>query len=372
MTKVQNNLKPGNAAGILLLALGLHLSTAGQFLCAQAVSEQPNTKSRELHMLALGDSYTIGESVELKDRWPHQLVARFREAGVPARDPVYIARTGWTTSELLHGMSLRMEPGKPYDLVSILIGVNNQYRGLDLKVYEPELRSIVDQALVAAGGQSSRIIMLSIPDYAFTPFGKGDNKISEDIDRYNDIAAKVAKEYGFPFFNITPISRLGLENPDLVAADHLHPSGAQYGAWADYLMGTEWSSWLQDSADFREVRKIFYQQQEDWNRGDIEAFMQAYWKSDDLQFGGATGITRGWQNTLDRYKSGYPDRATMGRLNFRIKDMSRHSAHVISLTGSWELQREKDQPGGHFLLIWRRIDGEWKIVVDHTSQKLPL
>jgi mannan endo-1,4-beta-mannosidase len=125
-------------------------------------------------------------------------------------------------------------------------------------------------------------------------------------------------------------------------------------------------------ADFEEIKKIFYQQEKDWNRGDIDAFMEAYWKSDKLQFGGAYGITQGWNETLKNYKKGYPDRESMGRLSFEIKDLSRHGEEVISLTGSWELERKNDRPGGHFLLIWRKIDGQWKIVADHTSQRMGL
>jgi len=124
-----------------------------------------------------------------------------------------------------------------------------------------------------------------------------------------------------------------------------------------------------DNSDFEQVKKILFQQEEDWNRGDIDAFMEAYWKSEELQFGGANGITRGWQQTLASYKKGYPDRESMGKLSFQIKDMTQHSEDVISLTGSWVLERKNDRPGGHFLLIWRKIDGSWKIVVDHTSQK---
>jgi len=123
-----------------------------------------------------------------------------------------------------------------------------------------------------------------------------------------------------------------------------------------------------DNTDFEQIKKIFFQQEEDWNRGDIGAFMKAYWNSEELQFGGANGITRGWQQTLDSYKSGYPDRESMGTLSFQIKDMTQHSEKVVSLTGSWVLDRANDRPGGHFLLIWRKIKGEWKIVVDHTSQ----
>ena len=128
----------------------------------------------------------------------------------------------------------------------------------------------------------------------------------------------------------------------------------------------------QDSnKDFEQIKKIFFQQEDDWNRGDIDAFMEAYWKSENLQFGGANGITKGWNQTLESYKRGYPDKETMGILSFQIKDITQHSEEVVSLTGSWDLERKNDRPGGHFLLIWRKINGEWKIVVDHTSQRLP-
>jgi len=123
------------------------------------------------------------------------------------------------------------------------------------------------------------------------------------------------------------------------------------------------------TTDFEEIGKIFFQQEEDWNNGDIDAFMEAYWNSEALQFGGAYGITWGWQQTLERYKSSYPDKAAMGRLAFQIIDMTLQSDDVVSLTGSWVLEREHDRPEGHFLLIWRKIDGQWKIVADHTSQK---
>ncbi len=121
--------------------------------------------------------------------------------------------------------------------------------------------------------------------------------------------------------------------------------------------------------DFQQIEQLLYQQQKDWNNADIDAFMEVYWKSPDLQFGGATGITKGWKNTLDGYKKRYPDKAAMGNLTFDIKDMSRHSRRVISLTGSWDLKREIGDIGGHFLLIWRKIKGDWVIVVDHTSAR---
>lgn len=124
------------------------------------------------------------------------------------------------------------------------------------------------------------------------------------------------------------------------------------------------------SKDVVAIEKLLFQQQADWNSGNIDAFMTAYWQDEELQFGGASGITKGWQETLDGYKKRYPDKATMGKLTFKIKDVSRHSKKVISLTGSWELERMSDRPHGHFLLIWRKIKGEWKIVADHTSSKV--
>lgn len=121
--------------------------------------------------------------------------------------------------------------------------------------------------------------------------------------------------------------------------------------------------------DFEQIKSLLMLQQGQWNAGDIDAFMQTYWKSDELQFGGGNGITKGWQATLDNYKIRYPDRAAMGTLTFQVLDITRHSKKVVSLTGSWSLAREKDNPGGHFLLIWRKIKGNWKIVCDHTSSK---
>ncbi len=126
----------------------------------------------------------------------------------------------------------------------------------------------------------------------------------------------------------------------------------------------------ESSKDFDQIKKILLEQQKNWNAGNIDSFMEAYWNSEELQFGGANGITRGWKQTLDQYKKGYPDRTAMGKLTFQIKDMTKHSRKVVSLTGSWDLERGNDNPGGHFLLIWKKFKGKWKIVVDHTSQKM--
>lgn len=206
---------------LLIILFSLSISSAAQGIALD----------KEVQMLALGDSYTIGESVNIDQRWPHQLVSALRTMGLEALDPDYIAFTGWTTAYLIKGIEKELDRDKSYNLVSILIGVNNQYQGIDINLYEPELRQIIDIALEIVKQDTSRIFMLSIPDYAYTPFGRGNQSISNEIDAYNKINALVAEDYGMLRFDITPISRKGLSQPSLVADDGLHPSGEQYGEW---------------------------------------------------------------------------------------------------------------------------------------------
>lgn len=123
----------------------------------------------------------------------------------------------------------------------------------------------------------------------------------------------------------------------------------------------------QRSSDVEEVKSILLRQVDDWNRGDLDAFMVGYWPSEQLQFIGGNGVTYGYQNTLERYKRVYPDRSTMGQLKFDILEVNQLSKKVIMLTGKYTLTREKDMPTGHFLLIWKKIKGEWVIVADHSS-----
>ncbi len=182
-------------------------------------------------MLALGDSYTIGESVDTSERWPHQFMDELRKLGVSGMYPDYIATTGWNTRRLIQGINSMLDENRTYNLVSVLIGVNNQYQGIDISSYEPDLRTIFDRALEITGQDTSRVFILSIPDYAYTPFGGGNSSISREIDDYNRIKKRVAGEYHFAFIDITSISRIGLSNPSLVASDGLHPSGKQYGEW---------------------------------------------------------------------------------------------------------------------------------------------
>ncbi|MDX2431161.1 MAG: GDSL-type esterase/lipase family protein [Bacteroides sp.] len=190
----------------------------------------------DVSMLALGDSYTIGQSVDSSGRWPHQLIDELRILGVSAMYPDYIATTGWTTNRLIQAMNDMIDDEKSYNLVSILIGVNNQYQGISIATYEPDLRTIIDRALNVVDQDRSRIFILSIPDYAYTRFGGGNANISEEIDAYNDIKRRVAGEYGIAFIDITPISREGLSNTTLVASDGLHPSELQYRRWVEAIM----------------------------------------------------------------------------------------------------------------------------------------
>ena len=197
---------------------------------------QQVTVEGSVSMLALGDSYTIGERVKEDERWPHQLITLLRALGVSAEFPDYLATSGWTTRNLLGWMQTKLPEDKSYNLVSILIGVNNQYQGMEIAAYEPDLRKIIELALEIVDQDSTRIMILSIPDYAYTPFGEGNTTISQEIDAYNTIKRRVAKEYGIAFIDITDISREGLNNPELVAADGLHPSKEQYALWVQAIV----------------------------------------------------------------------------------------------------------------------------------------
>ena len=186
--------------------------------------------------LALGDSYTIGESVMETERWPVQLAEQLRDRGYKVAPPKIIAKTGWTTADLLRGMDQNLDVQRDFDLVSILIGVNNQYQGKLITEYEEELRQIFRRAINHSKTMEKGVFAVSIPDYGYTPFGSArQEQISAEIDRFNEVFNRVADEFNVPFYNITPISR-NAENADLVASDGLHPSGLQYKYWVDQIV----------------------------------------------------------------------------------------------------------------------------------------
>jgi acyl-CoA thioesterase I len=188
--------------------------------------------------LALGDSYTIGQSVLEADRYPVQLKNMLQKEGVLINNPKIIAKTGWRTDNLSSAMDAAKLDSN-WALVTLLIGVNNQYQGQNVAQYEQPFRQLLQRAIALAKGKKERVFVVSIPDYAYTLFGENSGNqinISKEIDDYNAVNEQVAKEMGVTYFNITPISREGLKNPDLVANDGLHPSGKMYGRWVDLML----------------------------------------------------------------------------------------------------------------------------------------
>ena len=186
-----------------------------------------------MRFLALGDSYTIGEGVPEAERWPVQLVAMLRERGVSIVDPQIIAQTGWTTDELSAAIDAR-DPQGPYDLVTLLIGVNNQYRGRDTANYRAEFGDLLRRAIGFAGGDSSRVVVLSIPDWGVTSFAEGRDRaaIAAEIDAYNAINREETEHAGARYVDVTAQSRAAGAHPDFLADDGLHPSGRSYTEWA--------------------------------------------------------------------------------------------------------------------------------------------
>jgi lysophospholipase L1-like esterase len=186
-----------------------------------------------VRFLALGDSYTIGESVEPAERWPNQLAALLQDQGYGVLELQIIARTGWTTAELMVGID-GVPPEGTFDLVSLLIGVNNQYRGLDPEAYRLEFRTLLERAIDLTGDEAGRVVVLSIPDWSVTPFAAGQDReqIAAEIDDYNRINKDEAEKAGALYVDVTPISRAATGTPSLIASDGLHPSGETYGQWA--------------------------------------------------------------------------------------------------------------------------------------------
>jgi lysophospholipase L1-like esterase len=188
-----------------------------------------------LRYLALGDSYTIGEDVPSHARWPVQLADKLRAQGVAIGDPQIVAVTGWTTDELSAGMDQASLVAN-YDLITLLIGVNNQYRGRPSAQYREEFRALLLRAVGLANHRSERVVVVSIPDWGVTPFGHASNRdllqIAHELDMFNLIAREEAVHAGARFVNITSISR---EHPWLVASDGLHPSAAQYSLWTEAI-----------------------------------------------------------------------------------------------------------------------------------------
>lgn len=198
-------------------------------------------QAQERKYLALGDSYTIGESVSEAERWPNQLTDSLSKKGYKIGKPTIIATTGWRTDNLKNAMNIaQLKP--EYDLVSLLIGVNNQYQGKPADQYAKEFEDLLKTAIHLAKGKKENVIVVSIPDYGYTPFGKPKQEaITKAIDLFNETNARITYQYKVQYFNITEISRDGLTEPDLVASDGLHPSGKMYAEWVELIVkDLEW------------------------------------------------------------------------------------------------------------------------------------
>lgn len=198
-----------------------------------------NVAPTPVRWLALGDSYTIGEGVAETDGWPELLAKRLRAAGVEIADPRIIATTGWTTDELSTGMDIA-EPLGNWDLVSLLIGVNNHYRGRSVADYHGDFHALLKRAIARAGDRPGRVLVLSIPDWGVTPFafaqGRDAAQIAGELDAYNAVAAELCESHGVAFVDITPVSRARGGEPAMVVDDGLHPSAAMYALWTEVAL----------------------------------------------------------------------------------------------------------------------------------------
>jgi len=188
--------------------------------------------SMSLRYLALGDSYTIGESVEEAERFPNQLAALLANEGLIV-DVKIIARTGWTTDELWQGIQAQTVT-PPYDMVSLLIGVNNQYRGRDIEEYREGFIFLLNKAIEYAGGDVKRVIVFSIPDWGVTTFAVGRDaaQIAAEIDAFNQVNLDETQKAGAYYVDVMSVSRMVEKDPSLIAGDGLHPSGKMYAEWA--------------------------------------------------------------------------------------------------------------------------------------------
>jgi lysophospholipase L1-like esterase len=201
------------------------------------IQQPDDTLPLQKFYLALGDSYTIGESVDESERYPVQAVKLLNDGGLAFAPPEIIARTGWTTANLDFAISANPPAKTKYDIVTLLIGVNNQYQGRSTSEYKDQFALLLNKAIGFAGNRRDRVFVLSIPDYSVTPFASAADtaKISREIDEFNSICRNIAESNGVSWLNITDGTRLALTDRSLLADDGLHPSGKEYAKWAAKL-----------------------------------------------------------------------------------------------------------------------------------------
>ncbi len=220
--------------------IGLFLSIACHFFSCNSTENSEPITPQFYNILSIGDSYTIGQSVCDTCGYPEQLKDSLIRI-FPSQDSFslqVIAQTGWTTTSLINNLESE-NPANTFDLVTLLIGVNNQYQNRPFSLYEEEFPELANKAIELANGDVNNVIVISIPDYAFTPFGQGygySDSTSEEIDQYNTFAQNFCAINGITFINITDISRQGLNNPELVSMDSLHPSEYAYSLFVERLL----------------------------------------------------------------------------------------------------------------------------------------
>lgn len=230
----------------LLIALPLiacRHSVENSFIEPIPPSEPPEMPSSEnIDVLALGDSYTKGESVPWAKNFPNQWTDSLKSAGYTVAGVHIIAQTGWRTDQLISAIANQsgVIGDSTFSLVTLCIGVNNQYQNASFDKYKAEFETLLQTAVIRAGGRKDRVVVLSIPDWAYTAYGQNytgnPGAISSEIDQYNAANKDLSESYGVHYVNITDISRLGISQPALVATDGLHPSVLQYAAWVARLM----------------------------------------------------------------------------------------------------------------------------------------
>ena len=231
--------QPGRCFWLPLLTIGLLIflngcASASEDITPTIETDLPSCSGVEqdfpLRILALGDSYTIGEGVASDQRWPAHLAANLETSDLTVDPPTYLAQTGWTTGNLLEALT-RADLQPPYDIVTLAIGVNNQFQGRSQEEYQAEFEMLVEIAKNLAGNEPARVIVLSIPDYGVMPFAQSRDteKIAEEIDAFNAINQTISERIGVHYVDVTGYSR---RHPDQAASDGLHPSGAQYEGWA--------------------------------------------------------------------------------------------------------------------------------------------
>lgn len=232
-------------ARYLLIWLGLIVAACNQTPTAVRAQTEPATagtdcasKSKDpIRFLALGDSYTIGTAVEPSERWPVQLAGLLREKGVAIEEPKIIATRGWTTSNLLGGIE-RENPTGSYDLVSVLIGVNDQVRGFNADQYREKFVTLLERAITLASQKPARVLVLSLPDWSMAPIARSQDPeaIKAEIDNFNRVNRVEAEQRGVHYIDITPSSRQAAQDRTLLAKDQLHPAGQMYTTWARLVL----------------------------------------------------------------------------------------------------------------------------------------